>query len=203
MSISGFSTGLVILLVGGTSALTQSQTETYTYDVHGRLIATNVYGGAHNDDARSTCYDELGNRRTFRVSIDGTVLTCSAPSTQNPPNLVSSPPVPPNDPPATSNTAPQATTDNIAGRCDSFQSVDIVANDIDADGDTLTLLSVRHELGITQSYITVVNGVAQVSFGLQSGSDRWLYEVADSYGATATGFIYLSTSCREGGAELN
>ena len=199
MNALGFATGSTILVAIATSAVAQSQTETYSYDVHGRLTATEVTGGAHDNDARSTCYDELGNRRTFRVSVDGSVLSCPAPSTQAPPDPVSSNPTAPSDPPAVGNSVPQPTTDNLSSSCYALRSIDIIANDIDPDGDALTLLSVTEDITGTGAYVDVINGVAQVSFGSRSGTDRWRYDVADIHGATATGFIYITTNCSNDG----
>ena len=199
MRLVGFPIGFCALIIGSTSALAQSQVEKHTYDVHGRLTATEVIGGAHNNDARSTCYDELGNRRTFRVSVDGSVLSCSAPSTQTPPDPVSSTPAPPSDPPAVGNSAPQPTTDNTSSGCYTMRSIDIIANDTDPDGDALTLLNVTEDITGTGAYVVVMNGVAQISFGERSGTERWRYEVADVHGATAMAYVYITTDCSNGG----
>lgn len=60
------------------------ETQTYTYDALGRLIAITSSGTINNGQKRSICYDPAGNRTEYKSDSTGSGLACAAVA---PPNL--------------------------------------------------------------------------------------------------------------------
>ncbi|MBX7494543.1 hypothetical protein K3172_01590 [Qipengyuania sp. 6B39] len=54
----------------------QSSSEAYTYDALGRLIEVKTSGGVNNNETRSLCYDDAGNRTSYVSRSDGAASGC-------------------------------------------------------------------------------------------------------------------------------
>lgn len=61
-----------------------SETQTYTYDALGRLVAVGSTGTINNGQKHSICYDPAGNRTEYKSDSAGSGLTCAP---VDPPNL--------------------------------------------------------------------------------------------------------------------
>ncbi|MEM7530696.1 MAG: choice-of-anchor Q domain-containing protein, partial [Chloroflexota bacterium] len=73
----------------------------------------------------------------------------------------------------------------------SFTTVDVLTNDSDPDGDTLSIGSIGTPLLGTAS----ISGTGILYTGIQSGIDTFTYVVDDGNGGTATGTVVIETTC--------
>jgi endonuclease G len=88
------------------------------------------------------------------------------------------------------NDAPVAVNDPAITNEDTPVTIDVVANDTDADGDTLSLDSVGNP---TNGSVSVVNGKALFSPDLNvNGAGGFSYVVSDGQGGTATGSVSVT-----------
>lgn len=180
-------------------AAAQSETETHSYDSLGRLISTTTAGGQNNNEARSYCFDEVGNRTNFKSSASGATLSCSPPPPP-PPAPPSPPPAPPPPPPPPPNYPPTAQNDAASGQCYGSTLVNLTANDTDPDGDyPLSLVSiVQSNTGAATASI-FSSSTAEVIFGPNFDFTTFTYTVEDALGATGTATLTVSTSSCGGG----
>lgn len=93
------------------------------------------------------------------------------------------------------NQAPVAVADALKGAAGTAISVlasTLLANDTDANGDTLTLTAVGGATNGTVALATV-NGALSVTFtGTSAGTGSFTYTVSDGHGGTATGQVSVS-----------
>jgi hypothetical protein len=161
--------GLLICLAAPGTA---GETQTYTYDELGRLIAVQYSGTVNNGQAHSLCYDPAGNRTKYKSDASGVIATC--PTT---------PPGPPNQPPVTS-------PDTITLQRCAHGSRNVVANDTDPEGNyPLVVTAVNQSWAAIESSTTV--GVDAPD---ANGTFAVTYTVADSLGATATGTLSVTVT---------
>ena len=73
-AISTIAIGLMAL--GASSAAYAGETITYTYDALGRLVKTVSSGTVNNNQTHSICYDEAGNRVTYKSDSGGSAASC-------------------------------------------------------------------------------------------------------------------------------
>jgi len=200
----GICRGASLLLGGvalalGTPAQAQSSTETYTYDALGRLVVAKTGGGTNHNETHSICFDKSGNRTQYESTSDGTSAACveiganyggeAEPEAPPPPP----PPPPVNSPPATQ-------SDLASGECSQTATVNLTANDTDAEGHyPLTLTAISPGSGGFASATIVSGSSASVTFGPASDITSFSYTVADSLGAAATGQLSATTSGCGGG----
>ena len=88
------------------------------------------------------------------------------------------------------NNVPVAVDDDCNVDIGGTSEIDVLANDTDADGDTLTIISVTQG-----SYGTVTitpGGVTYVHDGSATSSDSFTYAVSDGNGGTATGTVSIT-----------
>lgn len=191
-------TGLAVLAGGSLLALpaalsAQSRTETHTYDALGRLVVTRTNGGPAQADTRSLCYDEEGNRQKLAMVNDGTVAACAPPPVQTPPPVTGTPTP---TPPPSGNTPPVAVNDAVSGKCFHTATINLTANDSDAQDSPAkpVLVSVDGGSGGFAGAYQVSNSSVSVDFGPAGDWTQFTYTVRDSAGATATGTLTVTTS---------
>lgn len=145
------------------------ETQAYTYDELGRLIAVQYSGTVSNGQAHSLCYDPAGNRTKYKSNAGGIIATCPTP--------------PANQPPVTS-------PDSITLQRCAHGSKNVVANDTDPEGNLpLTVTAVNQPWAAVESSTTV--GVDAPD---ANGTFNVTYTVADSLGATATGTLAVTVT---------
>lgn len=92
---------------------------------------------------------------------------------------------------ARGNTAPVANADSTATVRGVAVSVNVVGNDIDADGDSLTVTAVSQ--GLHGSVVVEADGtVTYTPSAGYVGSDSFTYTASDGYGGTATGTVNVT-----------
>ena len=141
-------------------ALAQDVT-TYKYDALGRLAASTVAGGPNDGVTTAVCLDPASNRTQLIVAT-GTVV-CS------------------------SNHAPVAMNDTVYVEVCSYTVINVTANDTDADGDPITLISVSGN-GMGSPSVYSATSIDYWAYGLP-GVDTVSYVIQDSHGATASGTL--------------
>jgi DNA/RNA endonuclease G (NUC1) len=88
------------------------------------------------------------------------------------------------------NDAPIATNDSATTDEDTPKSIDVVANDTDVDGDTLTLLSVS---GATNGSVSIIGGQALFSPDHNyNGTGTFNYTVSDGHGGEASATVTVT-----------
>ena len=170
----------------------QSSTETYTYDALGRLVVAKTTGGSNNDETHSLCFDKSGNRTDYVASSDGFAAGCvdAGSGTSSP-----TPSPSPSPTPTPGNTPPKTVSDETSGACDTIKTVNLTANDTDAEGHyPLALVSISRVSGAQASASVVSASAVSVDFGPLAGTTNFSYQVQDSQGATSTGTLTSSTS---------
>lgn len=176
-----------------TAAVSQ-EVETHTYDELGRLISTQTSGpnsSFNDDEARSYCYDALGNRTDLKASTDNSVLACPAPSPAATPPVTPSPtPTPPAPP---TNSPPYAVDDAVWGNCGASTSISVTANDSDAEDSPIKpqLVSITKLSGFATA--SVVSGNVSLNYGGYSGFSVFSYTIEDSDGATGAGTLEVQS----------
>jgi hypothetical protein len=87
------------------------------------------------------------------------------------------------------NDLPRATADILITRAGDERAIDVVSNDTDPNGDTLTLVSASAG---THGVTTIsANGILYHPAAGYEGSDRFTYIVSDSQGGTNTGTVLV------------
>lgn len=171
------STAVLALVAAVHSSPSRStETITYTYDALGRLVKAQSTGSVNSNNTRSFCLDPAGNRTQARVDSAGGVASCTGGTpTPTPP--------PGNQPPvanADSLTAPKCVT----------RSVNVTANDTDPEGNyPLALTAVNQDWAYVESGTTVGMYTPDTN-----GTYTITYTVADSLGATSTGYLTVTVS---------
>ena len=143
-----------------------AETITYTYDALGRLTASVSSGAVNNGLSNSIIYDPAGNRTSYGVS--------GASGGVPPPP----PPPPPNNPPV-------ANPDSLTAAKCVYRTINVVANDTDADGHYPLSLT-----AVNQPWAWVESG-SNVGMNTPDANGTYVitYTVADSLGATANGSL--------------
>lgn len=176
------------------------QTQSQSFDALGRLVTVVTTGGANDQDARSLCYDEVGNRDKFRASIDASTANCPPPPPPPPTPPPPTPPTPPPPPSPPGNLPPVAEANSVDGNCNGWTIVNLTANDTDPEGNyPLTFVSLNHASGSDSTALKVSNSSAEINFGSFVGITEFSYLVQDSLGASSTGILWVSVaSCGDG-----
>ena len=90
----------------------------------------------------------------------------------------------------TPNVDPKAETDTLTIKEDTAGTVNVIANDMDAEGDTLSVTAVSEPSNgtaeIVEGSMTEVTYTPKTNF---HGTDSFTYEVSDGYGGTDTGTV--------------
>lgn len=96
----------------------------------------------------------------------------------------------------TVNQAPFAIADTIDARPGRLLSVPVTANDIDPDGDQVTLMdgSVQPVDASTVAEVTVENNRVELTTPNESGTLRYYYDISDGRGGTARGVLTVVVS---------
>ncbi|HEX5182238.1 MAG TPA: Ig-like domain-containing protein [Allosphingosinicella sp.] len=165
------------------TSVTASGTVTYQYDALGHLVSTTTSGTVNNGLSTTIVYDPAGNRSTYTVTGVGGVP---------PPPPAPPPPAPP-PPPPPGNQPPIANTDNIIVTCNSGGGFNLLSNDVDPDGDPMTLTAVHSNGGFTIS-IGSPTGIASFGGGSTAGSFTGTYVVSDNHGNSTTGQINVTVN---------
>jgi hypothetical protein len=87
-----------------------------------------------------------------------------------------------------------ANTDNITLTCNTGTGYNLLANDTDPNGYTLSLTSVQSNGGFSISVANASAGIASIGAGSAAGSYTGSYVVTDSAGNTATGHINITVN---------
>lgn len=188
----------VMAYIIGSPAVAQSQTEYHDYDTLGRLVVTETQGGENGDQARSYCYDELGNRKTLKLSDASSTLSCAPPSSSQPP---SSPPPAPPPPTPPSNSPPKATDDYISvgqNYCDASFPVNLTSNDTDAEDNPNkpVLVSITNTSGGTIAASVISDSDVQIDLFGESAFASFEYVIEDSAGLTDSAALHVQfTGC--------
>lgn len=202
MNAESFVATTALLLSSASATSIASDPKTFTYDALGRLIEQSTSRSNGDTEVHSICYDESGNRTTYRTSEDGSSAGCdigtptamaSAPANQGsspPPETNSAPPPPP------SNSGPSTAADYDLGACNTLGIVNLTANDVDPD-NPLTLTAISAGSGPASASVFSASSVS-VDYGDQAGVTQFTYTVADSLGATSTGILDVDTTCSGG-----
>ncbi len=183
----------LVAIVSWQPLFAQAQVENHSYDELGRLKSTTNTGSVLTNETRSICYDGAGNRVEFEVRTDGTTTTCTAPTQQTPP---AGPPEPTEEPlpdPPT-NYAPTTVPDGVLGDCGDSVVTDVVVNDDDAEGDTLTLISIVPEFGDASANASISNasGLVLVTFPASASRSRtFIYTIQDTANNEAEGILWV------------
>ncbi|MEP3224768.1 MAG: Ig-like domain-containing protein [Parasphingorhabdus sp.] len=157
-------------LAAGSSAFA-TETTTYEYDAQGRLIKSSKTGGPSNGKKKCTSYDPAGNRTNQTV----TSASCTGGTGGG------------GGGGGGSNNPPVAVNDFMVTFCGAG-GVNVLTNDSDPDGDTITAISVTGGMGAT---ISGGNTVV-----VTAGSTGTLtYTIQDTSGATATATISVFEDC--------
>ncbi|MBC8371741.1 MAG: cadherin-like domain-containing protein, partial [Planctomycetes bacterium] len=92
-------------------------------------------------------------------------------------------------PPAVTNDPPVASDDTISTPSNTSVLIDVLANDTDPDGDTISLVSLTAP---TNGSAVIVNG--QIEYTPPAsyiGADTFTYTIEDSFAAQATATVYM------------
>ena len=133
-----------------------------------------------------------------RISLSLFSVLLAACGNSSAPDLAGTPVTPPV---VVSNSAPTARTDNaVVGASSTANPVDVLANDLDVDGDALSIASVR----ILYSLPPSSTGVASIAPGGQTlrytppsgfvGQQTLLYQVSDGHGHLVNGLALITIS---------
>jgi len=158
-----------VTLAALSAPVAASETQAYTYDALGRLVAVQYSGSVNNGQAHSLCYDPAGNRKQYKSSSAGALASCG-----------SSPTPTSNNPPVT-----QADALYIMGEGVSATQ-DVVSNDTDPDGDYPLVLDAISD---PSGYAHIASSTEIGWSGSPAGFYSVSYTVKDSRGATATGTL--------------
>ena len=178
--------GAVAMAMSAGPAISQSATETYTYDALGRLVQIDRSGGQNDGKITGTCFDPAGNRTRYDLA-SSTPAACPTPvplPTPTPPPT----PTPTNSPPTT-------VADTVGVLCGATTTADLVANDSDPEGNvplSLVSLSVPDGAGAAGALIVSSTSVS-IHGDFEHSTTIYTYTVQDSLGATSTGTLTINT----------
>ncbi len=161
---------LAALALGGSAFA--AETTTYEYDAQGRLIKSSKAGGPANGKKKCTSYDPAGNRTNQTV----TSASCSGGTGGGGGGGGGG-----------SNNPPVAVNDFMVTFCGSG-AVNVITNDSDPDGDTITVTSVTGGMGATIS-----GGNMVVVSSAYTGT--LTYTIQDPSGASASASISVFNDC--------
>ena len=180
------------VLVAG-PAVSQTQTETHVYDNLGRLIVTNTVGGPNDNETRSYCFDELGNRKIFKSSESGVAAACAPQTSPQPPAPDPPAPIPP---PSSSGTPPTANDDWIRGGCQHTTTANLTANDSDAEDAPIKpkLIAIGQSSNSMAGATRINDSSASVDFSDRNSLVSVPYTIRDSAGQTASGNLIIETT---------
>lgn len=137
---------------------------TYSYDALGRLVTTTNTSGPNNNIQVTNNYDPAGNRARQRTG------------------------------PATgANRPPVANADTVGVTCRSSNTVNVVANDTDPDGNAVSLVSISKVSGSGSANVS--NATTVTVYGGTSPGQSSLYDyvIQDGNGGSATGRLTVQT----------
>lgn len=179
-------------LASGAAALAD-ETQTYTYDDLGRLVAVTYTGTVNNGNKHSMCFDSADNRTRYRSDPNGAGADCPPPVPVPTPAPSPSPTPPPPPPPPAPNIPPVANADSMSAKKCEVATKDLTANDTDADGD--------YPLAVTSVGTTSLGDLAILSGGTVSftaygttGTAAVSYTVTDSRGASSSGSLQVTVT---------
>ncbi|TXH71900.1 MAG: IPTL-CTERM sorting domain-containing protein [Thiothrix sp.] len=95
---------------------------------------------------------------------------------------------------ATANTAPKAAADTASVVAGSSVTIDALANDTDADGNTLTIETVAEAAHGTVAISS--NKIVYTADATYTGTDSFSYVAADGHGGTSTGIITVTVTAK-------
>lgn len=167
---------LCLAIMALPAAAVAGETQTYSYDELGRLIAVQYSGTVNSGQAHSLCYDPAGNRTKYKSDAAGALASCTSGGGGGGGGGGNQPPV--------------ATNDTLSVvRCE-IGYKNVTANDTDPEGNTpLVVTAVDHATAWVDSSTTV--GVQAPDM---SGSYYVYYTVRDSLGATSTGRLTVTVT---------
>ena len=94
-------------------------------------------------------------------------------------------------PPDPVNNAPVANADSYALKLSSTNTLSVLVNDTDADGDALTITAVTKAAKGTVSISADAKSLTYVA-GRKRGGDTLTYTISDGNGGTATGTVSIN-----------
>ncbi|MDF2181871.1 Ig-like domain-containing protein [Neptuniibacter sp. CAU 1671] len=95
------------------------------------------------------------------------------------------------------NQAPVAVDDSATVAMSSAVLIDVLANDSDPEGDTLSILSVTQG---GKGSVSIVGDQLEYTSGSKRGGDTFTYTISDGNGGTATGIVNISIT-RDGATD--
>ncbi|WOI53038.1 Ig-like domain-containing protein [Parvularcula sp. LCG005] len=153
---------LASVVVGVCSTAFAQPTTVYAYDSLGRLISVDYPSGQD----RVYCYDAAGNRLEKKATG-----TCSGG--------------------AGSNTPPVANNDGGGGVAGTAVDINVTANDTDADGDSLSVVSVTQPSSGTVAILSA--STVRVYLG-SVGNRSFQYTISDGNGGVASATVYVTSA---------
>ena len=94
---------------------------------------------------------------------------------------------------ASSNTPPTAYEDHYTMYCNSGAGINVTANDVDPDGDPLTVTSVSGSAALSWTIGSGSDGIVVVATNTPNTGTHWgYYEVSDGQGGTGHGQIIVN-----------
>ena len=179
--------GAVAMAMSAGPAISQSATETYTYDALGRLVQIDRSGGQNDGKITGTCFDPAGNRTRYDLA-SSTPVACPTP--------VPLPTPTPTPTPTPSNSPPVTAADTVGVLCNATTTANLVANDSDPEGDVpLSLVSLSLPSGSGLAGAAIVSSTSvSITGDFEHSTTTYTYTVEDSLGATSTGTLTINTN---------
>lgn len=171
-----------------------TETQTYTYDEFGRLVAVSYAGTINSGNKHSICFDAADNRTRYRSDPSGAGAACPPPVPVPTPPPVPPPPPPPPPPP---NNPPIANADSVTVKVCLTATKNVTANDTDPDGDLPLTVTAVQTSTLADVYIVDASTIGVTGYGT-AGSQAVTYTIRDSRGATATGTLNISVTSGTG-----
>jgi len=158
------------------SALSATETVTYSYDAQGRLVQSVISGTVNNGQSSSTSFDAANNRTNYTVSLSGGTP----------------PPPPPPPPPPASNQPPVSVADaTLSVVCNASGVRNVLGNDTDPEGDLPLSMTLTGGSGI--DYVAQ-EGVQSIRFyapPTRNTAYTVSYIITDARGATTAASLAL------------
>ena len=183
------SLGAVAIATIAGPAISQSATETYTYDALGRLVRIDRSGGQNDGKITGTCFDPAGNRTRYDLSS-------SAPAACPTPTPVPTPTSTPTPTPTPTNSPPTTVANTVGVLCGATATADLVANDSDPEGNVpLSLVSLSVPDGDGAAGASIISSTSvSITGDFEHSTTIYTYTVQDSLGATSTGTLTINTN---------
>lgn len=148
---------------------------TYGYDAQGQVISVDRGG-----TSTGYVYDQAGNRVRIAIPAQGAAASAGAASAKSTAAVASK---------VQANTPPAAVYDGVVALpAGQSRLVDLVANDIDADGDVLSLSALDTAGAVLATY-SLDGGKLQIRAGARAGGETITYTVSDGRGGAATAVL--------------